>query len=158
MLPLRTILCPSDFSEPSREAVRIAAELAAHFGAQLWLLNVLLILPVLPNEAGFLPAVPEHEQMLRAHADQTLRQMAEQVAREGLSVRTLLARGNAAEEIVRIAQQQRADMIVIATHGMTGWRRVVFGSVAEKVVRLATNPVLTIRAPESETLAKADMR
>lgn len=155
MLPLSTILCPSDFSEPSREAVRIAVELAAHFGAQLWLLNVVPILPVLPHDAGFLPAVAEYEQMLRAHADETLRQLAEQIPTEGVNVRTLLGRGDAAGEIVRIAQQQKADMIVIATHGMTGWRRVVFGSVAEKVVRLATNPVLTIRAPESEILAKA---
>jgi nucleotide-binding universal stress UspA family protein len=49
---------------------------------------------------------------------------------------------------VRIAEHENADLIVIATHGMTGWRRVLFGSVAEKVVRLAKCPVLTIRAPQ----------
>jgi nucleotide-binding universal stress UspA family protein len=151
MLPVNTLLCPTDFSEPSREAVKIAVELAAHFGAQLWLVNVVPILPVLPRDQGFSFPVPEYEGMLQTHAGEELRRLADQVTK-GVSVRTILGRGDAAGEIVRIARQQKADMIVIATHGVTGWRRVVFGSVAEKVVRLATTPVLTTRAPEPETL------
>ena len=61
--------------------------------------------------------------------------------------RDLVTTGEAASEILRIARQEHADLIVIATHGLTGWRRLVFGSVAEKVVRQATCPVLTIVAP-----------
>ena len=56
--------------------------------------------------------------------------------------------GDASREIVRIAREEEADVIVIATHGLTGWRHLVFGSVAEKVVRLAECPVLTIRVGE----------
>jgi nucleotide-binding universal stress UspA family protein len=55
--------------------------------------------------------------------------------------------GEAAPEILRMAQKEQVDLIVIATHGLTGWRRLVFGSVAEKVVRQASCPVLTIVAP-----------
>jgi universal stress protein A len=149
MLPLSRILCPSDFSEPSRQAAKIAVELAEDFGAQLCLVNVVPIRPLLPHQAGFPFAVSEHEKLLQAHADEKLRQLAGEITAEGVSVRTILGRGDAADEIVRIAQQQNADIIVIATHGMTGWRRVVFGSVAEKVVRLATTPVLTTRATEA---------
>lgn len=149
MLPLSRVLCPSDFSEPSRQAAKIAVELAKHFGAQLCLVNVVPIRPLLPHEAGFPFAVSEHEKLLQAHADEKLRRLAEQITAEGVNVRTILGRGDAADEIVRIAQKQNADIIVIATHGMTGWRRVVFGSVAEKVVRLATTLVLTTRAAES---------
>jgi len=155
MLPLSTVLCPSDFSEPSRQAEKIAVELAEHFGAQLCLVNIVPIRPLLPHEAGFPFAVSEHEKMLQAHAGEKLRQLAKQITIEGVNVRTILGRGDAAGEIVRIALQEKADIIVIATHGMTGWRRVVFGSVAEKVVRLATTPVLTTRGTELQTLSNA---
>ena len=55
--------------------------------------------------------------------------------------------GEAAPEILRIAQEEHVDLIVIASHGETGWRRLVHGSVAEKIVRQAPCPVLTIMAP-----------
>ena len=58
---------------------------------------------------------------------------------------TSVTHGYAAEEIIRAAEAEKADMIVIATHGGTGWQHLIFGSVAEKVVRLASCPVLTIR-------------
>jgi nucleotide-binding universal stress UspA family protein len=58
--------------------------------------------------------------------------------------------GNPSQQIVETAKKESADIIVIATHGMTGWRRFIFGSVAEKVVRLAECPVLTVPAPSEE--------
>jgi nucleotide-binding universal stress UspA family protein len=61
--------------------------------------------------------------------------------------RNLVTTGDAASEILRIAHQERIDLIVIASHGLKGWRRLVHGSVAEKVVRQAACPVLTIVAP-----------
>ena len=62
----------------------------------------------------------------------------------------MVGHGDVADEIVRIGEIEKADLIVIATHGTTGWRRFMFGSVAEKVVRLAKCPVLTIRNPQEE--------
>jgi hypothetical protein len=64
-----------------------------------------------------------------------------------VATRDLVTTGEAAPEILRIAQEEHVDLIVIASHGLAGWRRLVFGSVTEKVVRQATCPVLTIVAP-----------
>lgn len=66
---------------------------------------------------------------------------------EGVAI---FGHGDAASEIVRIAETESADLKVIATHGMTGWRRVLFRSVAEKVVRPAKCPVLSLRAPQTD--------
>jgi nucleotide-binding universal stress UspA family protein len=66
-----------------------------------------------------------------------------------VTVRALVGHGSAADEIVATAQQQHVDLIVISTHGSTGLERLVFGSVAERVVRLATVPVLTVRQNEA---------
>ncbi|HUV14514.1 MAG TPA: universal stress protein, partial [Acidobacteriota bacterium] len=63
--------------------------------------------------------------------------------------RTMVSYGDPAKEIVRIAEEESVDLIVIATHGLTGWQHLVFGSVAEKVVRTAKCPVLTVRCPGS---------
>lgn len=64
--------------------------------------------------------------------------------------RTIIFQGNPADQIVEAAESEKADMIVTATHGWTGWRRFIFGSVVEKVVRFALCPVLTVPAPRNE--------
>jgi nucleotide-binding universal stress UspA family protein len=69
------------------------------------------------------------------------------VAHHKVRTRTVVATGEAAPEILRLAHEEHADLIVIASHGLAGWRRLVFGSVTEKVLRQATCPVLTIMAP-----------
>ena len=150
VLPLKRLLCPIDFSEPSREALKVAVEFASHFGAQLSLVNVVPVLPVLPRDPNYAFKVPEYEQMLHADAEQRLNELVGEVTTPGTNIRTIVGRGDAASEIVRIAEKENVDMIVIATHGMTGWRRVVFGSVAERVVRLAKCPVRTTRVSQAE--------
>jgi nucleotide-binding universal stress UspA family protein len=64
--------------------------------------------------------------------------------------RTVVATGDSADEIVRLAKTEAADLIMIATHGRTGWRHLVFGSVAEKVIRLSDRPVLVIPVHEGK--------
>ena len=150
MLPLKKLLCPTDFSEPSREALKVAVEFALHFGAQLSLVNVVPMLPVLARDPNYAFKVPEYEQMLNADAEERLNELIGEVTTPLTNIRTILGHGDAASEIVRIAEKESVDMIVIATHGMTGWRRVVFGSVAERVVRLAKCPVLTNRVSQAE--------
>ena len=61
-------------------------------------------------------------------------------------------------ELLRIAEQNKVDLIVMATHGMTGWHKLAFGSVTEKLVRLATNPVLVLRAGQQEKHPEASQR
>lgn len=153
MLPVKKILCPTDFSEPSYEGLKAANELAEHFSAELCLAHVVAPVPVPMAQS---PTVPEafnvasYRTELEASAQRSLQEVVEQKIPKELRVRQIIGHGEAANEIVRIAEEETADMIVIATHGLTGWRHLIFGSVAEKVVRLAGCPVLTIRVSEKE--------
>ncbi len=153
MLPFKKILCPTDFSEPALTALKRAEELARHFSAEL------LVLHVIPPVPGHLTAadppvasafdIPLFQQELAVYAEKILKELVSHLTAPGLRTRDQVTTGEAAPEILRIARQEKADLIVIASHGLTGWRRAVFGSVAEKVVRQAPCPVLTIAAPET---------
>ena len=87
----------------------------------------------------------ETNNILDKEARKNLQQAAEQLKDAGLTTRAIVVIGDAATAIVETAEREQVDLIVIATYGKTGWRRLAFGSVTEKVVRLATCPVLTIR-------------
>jgi nucleotide-binding universal stress UspA family protein len=143
MFPAKTIVCPIDFSEASLQALANASDIAVHNGAEVYLIHVIPIL-LADAEPAAIMTLPEYEQFLQPQ--QRLKKAAETLLAKGLKVHTMLGRGDAASEIVRIAKEKGADLIVIATHGNTGWRHFAFGSVAEKVVRLATCPVLSIRS------------
>ncbi|HOQ61299.1 MAG TPA: universal stress protein [Vicinamibacterales bacterium] len=146
MLPFKRIVCPVDFSPASQHAVSEAVAIAKVFQAEILLVHVIPVLPAAPSDPNFVFQVPEYERALRADAERQLARLAAGVAEEGIAARTAVGHGDAGSEIVRLAKEDVADLIVIATHGMTGWRHVMFGSVAEKVVRLAGRPVLTIPA------------
>jgi nucleotide-binding universal stress UspA family protein len=150
MLPFKKILCPSDFSEASGLAVGAATEIALQFQAQLYLVHVVPVLPALPPDPNFVIEVPEYERALHADAERQLEALSEDLTGRGLVVHTMVRHGDAGREIVRVAKTEAIDLIVIATHGVTGWQHVMFGSVAEKVVRLAHRPVLTIPAPREQ--------
>jgi nucleotide-binding universal stress UspA family protein len=147
MVSIKTILCPTDFSEPSLEGLGYAVEFAKLFGADLCLVNVVPAVPPLPTNPNFVFQIPEYERGLHADADEKLREVIQHRVPKGINVRSVIGHGDPGREIVRIAEDERADLIVIATTGLTGLEHVLFGSVAEKVVRLATCPVLTVRAP-----------
>jgi nucleotide-binding universal stress UspA family protein len=146
MFPAKTILCPTDFSEASLQALANASDIAVHNGAEVYLIHVIPNLLANAEPAAAM-TLPEYEQFLQPQ--QRLKQAAEPLIARGIKVQTVLGHGDAASEIVRIAKEKRADLIVIATHGNTGWRHFAFGSVAEKVVRLAFCPVLSIRSAAS---------
>jgi nucleotide-binding universal stress UspA family protein len=148
MLPITKILCPTDFSEPSYSGLSSGIELAGAFEAELTLLHVVPVLPPLPPDPSFAFEIPEYERALHDEAGRRLRDVIEQRIPKRIKAHGVVAHGDPANEIVMLAQQEEAGLIVIATHGLTGWRHLVFGSVAEKVVRLAACPVLTIRAPQ----------
>jgi nucleotide-binding universal stress UspA family protein len=145
MLPFKKILYPTDFSEASYEALKVANELALHFSAELYLVHV--VSPAVPPSPEFASSVlPLQEES----AEKSLQEVAKQRVSKELAAHQIVVLGGAAEEIIRMSEENKADLIVIGTHGQTGWRHMVFGSVAEKVVRLAPCPVLTIRAPHRE--------
>jgi len=122
-----------------------ASELAEHFGAELLLVNVVPVLPAVPPDLNYVFKIPEYEKYLHADAAEQLRKAREELVGKNVKVRTMVGHGSAAQEIVRIAKAESVDLIVISTHGSTGLEHFVFGSVAEKVVRLAESSVLTVR-------------
>jgi nucleotide-binding universal stress UspA family protein len=149
MLPLSRIVCPLDFSEPSQKALQTAIEFAVQFRAELILVHVIApAAPGIPADPTYAFAGTEaYEKALRTQAEEQLT-LAEQRLPEGLKSRKVIGTGDAADEIVRLADEEGADLIVIATHGLTGWRHLVFGSVAEKVMRHSQRPVLVVPAHE----------
>ena len=140
MFPAKKIVCPTDFSEGSFQALTQASELALLFGAEIYLIHIVDLLPPMTE-----PGLPLPQEELHEAAVARLREVAESLTTKGVRTQAFVGDGNAATEIVRMAQELGADLIVIATHGNTGWRHLAFGSVTEKVVRLATCPVLTTR-------------
>jgi nucleotide-binding universal stress UspA family protein len=146
MMPPKLILAPIDFSDPSRAALDVAADMASRFGAELLLVYVVPAIPVLPKDVSIFKE-GEYDKSLENKDAQRLKDLAATVANKNVKVRTELGTGDdVGMELVRIAENDRVDMIIIATHGMTGWREFAFGTVAEKVVKQANCPVLVLRA------------
>lgn len=148
-IPFRKILCPSDFSEPSGEALTLAIQLAEQLAAELLVVHVVSDIPPIPGSpqgaATFNVAL--YEQMLEHSSKDVLDELVKHKVPKELRVRPISVHGNAADQIIEVASKEKVDVIVIATHGRTGWRRFIFGSVAEKVLRLSPCPVLTVHAP-----------
>jgi nucleotide-binding universal stress UspA family protein len=95
--------------------------------------------------------LPEYRKEMETYARRMFQELIEEKISRELIVRTRVELGNPAERIVESAAEERVDMIVIPTHGLAGWRRFVFGSVAERVIRFAPCPVLSIQhSPEGE--------
>lgn len=156
MLLFKKILCPTDFSEPSYKALKAANDLAKEFSSDLILIHVLSPMQVFPTSPGFAPGQPAAsgyipEQILgeaQNQAGESLdKTLEEQVSKEIIS-KTILLQGNPAEEITKYAEEENVSVIIIGTHGYTGWRHLLLGSVTEKIVRSSSIPVLTIPADQ----------
>ena len=146
MLPPKLILAPIDFSDHSHAALDVAADFAARFGAELLLVHVMPAIQDLPADVSLLKE-GEYDQSLTDAAAKRLADLAATLAQKNVKARTELGTANdVGMELVRSAEHNHADMIIIATHGMTGWHKIAFGSVAEKVVKQAKCPVLVLRA------------
>ncbi len=148
MLPIRKILCPTDFSKPSFKGVFVADEMASHFGAELILINV--VTPIYPAKGPKITSGSELRKEMMQHAAEALEQVKAERITAGVRTKHIVVAGNAADEITDHAEQEGVDLLVIATHGRTGWRRFLFGSVTEKVIRLATCPLLIVPCPQEE--------
>lgn len=154
MRPWHTIGCPVDFSEPSREAMHLAADLASTSGARLILLYVRSLPPLAFAEA---PSFTTEELLEQADelAERSLAEWRnEALARGAPVVQTRSLIGVPHAEILRFAQENDLDLLVMGTHGRTAFMHAVLGSVAEKVVRRAPCPVLTVRAGQGKGRAQ----
>ncbi len=150
MLPFKKILCPTDFSEPACKAINSASELAQTFAAELILLHVVAAIPAVDSPAGVTGFdVAAYQDELMNGAKRALEGRLAHRVPDAVHARTMVTMGDAAHEIARVADEEDVDLIVLASHGATGWRHRVFGSVAERVVRFADRPVLTVHcAPD----------
>jgi len=148
MLPIKSILYPTDFSEPSHAALLAACELAEHFGAELHLLHVIPFSEPFPTDLVAM-AIPNIFPSDRERTDQALKLLDDMVRDHvppAIHTHSDVNMGSAAHEITCLAADVAADVIVMGTHGETGLRHLAFGSVAEKVVRMAHRPVLTVHS------------
>jgi universal stress protein A len=165
-MAFKHVLVPTDFSEPANHALSYAAEEAALHGAKVTLLHVQPMdagtdvylvsgAPASGLEAGFdvvaggrlgTAPVPEPTVVRRDSGEAALTRLRDLVPEAFRGTWEVeIAVGRPADTIVRLARERHADLIVMATHGRTGLEHVVMGSVAEKVVRLAPCPVLTVK-------------
>lgn len=149
---LRKILLPTDFSGCANFALPYAASIARASGATIICVHV--VEPVVPavGYTGLAEPMPiaDISDQLEDSAERQLPKLAECEECSGLKVEEVIAHGDAAAEIVRVAAEQEADLIVISSHGRTGLGRMIFGSTAEAVVRHANCPVLVVKPPHEE--------
>lgn len=143
MIAFQKILCPVDASTFSRRAVRHAVALAKWYGAEVAVISVRP--PALPPSLWFQQesAVPIEGDYSRDQAEVSLRAFVEAASGE-TPTRVFVADGQIVPEILRVARELGADLIVMGTHGLTGFERLLLGSVTEKVLRKAECPVMTI--------------
>ena len=147
MSKIAKILVPIDFSTDSKAALTHAIDLARSVKATLHLLHSYHVPISMPVAFGP-PGIPaDVAQSIRETAAKHLAEWASHVKSEDVDVRTHLVEGPAAEAICETAEEIAADQIVMGTRGLTGIKHVVFGSVAERTVRLAPCPVTTVKAP-----------
>jgi len=147
------ILLPIDFSPSSQAALEMAADLAQHFHAELYLVNVIPYFPTttLPD------LIPETEfiQEARTFAEQHLAKCHSVLAARKVKASSCVEVGNdIAGSIIEVVEREHIDMVVISTHGISGWHPLVFGSIAEKVVKLVQCPLLLLRSARPENSVK----
>ena len=148
MARIRRVVCASDFSPASRPAFATAVEMAKVMRTPLVIMHVVAPFIPLTGEGYVTPETWERiETSSRAFAQRHLDALLRAARKAGVRVTTLLSEGTVADQIVRAARRKRAGLLVLGTHGRTGFTRALMGSVAARVVATASCPVLTVRGP-----------
>ena len=157
-LAFKTILFATDFSPASELPLEYARSLALRFGATLHLVHVLEE-PFPMGSEVYVAELPEFRERRMQNAQQQLAEIKSTLA--GVNVTSEVGIGNPARQIVRLAEDNECDLIVMGTHGRGAVAHLLMGSVAERVVRLASCPVLTVRTvsvqPEKEHVPAAEV-
>jgi universal stress protein A len=144
---INKVLVPIDFSDYSKNALKYAVNFAKHFNAEMILIYV--VEPIIyPSDFSMGQiAVPTINMEMDKRASEELEKLANKEISKDLRVKTLVKTGKPFIEIIETASQENVDIVIISTHGHSGVEHILFGSTAEKVVRKAPCPVLTIREP-----------
>lgn len=148
MINIKRILVPTDFSDSGKTALRYAVAFADQFAAAVDLLHVIEMPP--PN--SLMGMIPLHElcQDMTEQANAKLEELHSMWADYSFPVRKIVLEGSAFVEIVRHAKKNNTDLIIMGTHGYGAVAHMLLGSVAERTVRKASCPVMTVRSPEHE--------
>jgi nucleotide-binding universal stress UspA family protein len=144
---IKKVLVPIDFSDYSKSALKYALNFCKQFNAEIILIYVIEPVIYPPDFSMGQIAIPSVNAEWDERAKQELEKLASSDVTKGASVKTLIKTGKPFIEIIETATELEVDLIIIATHGHTGVEHILFGSTAEKVVRKAPCPVLTLREP-----------
>jgi nucleotide-binding universal stress UspA family protein len=165
MMNIDKILVPVDYSDDSYQALQWGASLAEKYGAHLLLLHVIpsAVEEVCPQGARSLSPAPYYYEVpapgvwirhpllleFEEEAQAELHEFARKALKEAVSVQVRVAAGKPAEEILRVAREERIDLIVMGTHARTGLRHLLLGSVAEAIARYSPCPVCIVRIKDA---------
>lgn len=149
-LPIKNILVPVDFSEPSNHALVYAMRFAQLNDAKITLLHVIERPVYYPDSGLYYPGAETFEQITESAGQAVARICKEQKLSKPQLRKVVVEIGEPYRTIVAIAKSEKVDLIILSTHGYTGVARVLLGSTAERVVRHASCPVLVVR-PETQS-------
>jgi nucleotide-binding universal stress UspA family protein len=141
---MQTILVPTDFSTHSEKAIELAVKLAKLSGGSIHLLHCYQLHPGGISPYG-ITAPAEFDEKIRAAAAESLAAVEQRLAGEGVSVKTHITPSYPSEAVSELAAEIGADVIVMGTRGATGLQHILLGSVAERTLRIAPCPVLTVK-------------
>jgi universal stress protein A len=161
-IEIRRICVPTDFSDPADRALRYGAQLAKTFSAELHLLHVLQDFAMIVSDPEFAAAavtVGDFLQNMEKEANAHLERIASQdwwQAMDKVQVTKAVRNGSPAQEICSYARTNNIDLLVCGTHGRTGIKHLLLGSVAERLIRVSPCPVLTVRHPQHDFIVGDD--
>ena len=144
---IKKVLVPIDFSDYSKSALKYAVNFAKTFNADIILIYVVEPVIYPPDFSMGQIAMPSINTEWDDRAKDELQKLAKNEIAEIAGVKTIIKTGKPFVEIIETAKEENVDLIIIATHGHSGVEHILFGSTAEKVVRKAPCPVLTLREP-----------
>ncbi len=144
---IKKILVPIDFSDYSKNSLKYSVNFSKYFNAELNLVYVVEPVIYPPDFSMGQIAIPSMDLEMDKRANEELEKLAKKEIPSDTPVKLHVKTGKPYLEIIETAREQNIDIIIIATHGHTGVEHILFGSTAEKVVRKAPCPVLTIREP-----------
>ena len=145
-IDIKNIICTTDFSDFSNHAIPFGISLAKEFGAKLYLCHVIDISSTAMYGEGFADPF-EQQKRISDYADEHLHEL---IGDTPVDWEPIISVGNTADDIVRVAKEKQADLVVSATHGRSGLKRVILGSVTERLIRTLPCPLFVVRSQEKE--------
>jgi len=150
MITIRTILCPLDFSDASKNAFRYACEFAKSMGSKIHLLNIVEPRPLIADM--MLTYIPIEEE-LKTDAEEALLPLVQEARSKGIDIEAHVIAGAPVDTILKCLADYDAGILIMGFHGRTGLSRLIMGSVAEGVIRSAHIPVMVVKADEKEFIS-----